>query len=53
MLIKDIPFIGCINLKTRKDKFKHMKQEFSKNNINNVRFLRVNKHKLSGTIGCF
>jgi len=52
-MLENIPFIGCINLKSRNDKFKHIKNQFIANNINNIHFLRVNKHPLGGTVGCY
>lgn len=52
-MLENVPFIGCINLKLRKDKFIHMKKEFKNNNIKNVHFLLVDKHELGGRIGCF
>ena len=52
--LNDIPFIGCINLLSRKDRYNHMVKEFKKLDIlDNVNFLRVRKHKLGGKIGCY
>lgn len=50
----DIPFIGCINLLSRNDRFNHIVNQFKKLNIlDKVNFLRVKKHKLGGRVGCY
>ena len=52
--MNEIPFIGCINLKSRTDRFRNMKLEFTKINLlPYVHFIRPCKHELGGKIGCF
>lgn len=49
-----IPYIGCINLLSRDDRYNESINEFNKIGIlNKVNFLRVEKHQISGRIGCW
>lgn len=53
-VLSQIPYIGCINLFERSDRFEHIKKEFSEAGLlDNVKFYRTHKHPKSGMIGCF
>lgn len=52
--MNEIPFIGCINLIERQDRYLNSVQEFKKGNfLNKIHFLRVHKHPKGGRHGCF
>ena len=54
MSIKSFPFIACINLLERNDRYQKTILEFKKGQfLDNVHFFRVNKHLKGGRYGCF
>jgi len=49
-----VPFIGCINLLERNDRFEMISEEFKNIGIaGRVHWHRPNKHKDGGRVGCF
>ena len=49
-----IPFIGCINIYERKDRYKHISEQFWKHGfLNRVRFRRAHKSPRGGRYGCW
>lgn len=49
-----IPYIACINLKSREDRFAAMRKTFARAGIlDRVKFFRVEKHAKGGRYGCY
>jgi GR25 family glycosyltransferase involved in LPS biosynthesis len=48
-----IPFIACINLKSRPDRLHHSKEQFKRANINNIYYHIVDKSPNGGRYGCY
>lgn len=52
--MKRIPFIGCINLLERNDRYEMIGEEFKRVGVaDSVHWHRPNRHKDGGRIGCF
>jgi GR25 family glycosyltransferase involved in LPS biosynthesis len=48
-----IPFVACINLKSRPDRLHHSKEQFKRASIDNVYYHIVDKSPKGGRYGCY